>query len=66
MLMTAAEEYFRANGCRFVELRIVNLREELPAYYGHLGYQEVGTEEFPAEIPAILPCHFLVMRKALL
>jgi predicted N-acetyltransferase YhbS len=66
MLMTAAEEYFRANGCRRAELRIVNLRKELPPYYRHLGYQEVGTEKFPAEIPAILPCHFLIMRKALL
>jgi predicted N-acetyltransferase YhbS len=66
MLMAAAEEYFRANGCRCSELRIVNLRKELPPYYRHLGYQEVGTEKFPAEIPAILPCHFLVMRKVLL
>jgi predicted N-acetyltransferase YhbS len=66
MLMTAAEEYFRANGCRCAELRIVNLRRELPPYYRHLGYQEVGTEKFPAEIPAILPCHFLIMRKVLL
>jgi predicted N-acetyltransferase YhbS len=66
MLMTATEEYFRANGCRCAELRIVNLRKELPPYYQHLGYQEVGTEKFPAEIPAILPCHFLVMRKVLL
>ena len=66
MLMGAAEEYFRANGCRYAELRTVNLRTELPPYYRHLGYREVGTEKFPAEIPAILPCHFLVMRKALL
>jgi predicted N-acetyltransferase YhbS len=66
MLMAAAEEYFRANGCRCAELRIVNLRQELPPYYRHLGYQEVGTEKFPAEIPAIVPCHFLIMRKVLL
>ena len=66
MLMTAAEDYFRANGCRFAELRIVNLRQELPPYYRHLGYQQVGTEKFPAEIPAVLPCHFLIMRKVLL
>jgi predicted N-acetyltransferase YhbS len=65
-LMTAAEEYFRANACRCAELRIVNLRKELPPYYRHLGYQEVGTEKFPAEIPAILPCYFLIMRKVLL
>jgi len=66
MLMTAAEDYFRANSCRFAELRIVNLRQELPPYYQHLGYQQLGTEKFPPEIPAILPCHFLIMRKELL
>jgi N-acetylglutamate synthase-like GNAT family acetyltransferase len=65
-LMTAAEEYFREKGCRTAELRIVNLRTELPPYYRHLGYREAGTEPFPAEIPAILPCHFIVMTKELL
>jgi len=66
MLMTAAEEYFRRNGCSQAELRVVDLRIELPPYYRHLGYRESGTEEFPAEIPAILPCHLIVMTKALI
>lgn len=66
VLMTAAEDFFRGNGCGVAELRIVNLRMELPPYYRHLGYQETATEEFPAEIPAILPCHFIVMSKILL
>lgn len=66
VLMTAAEEYFRKRGCRVAELRIVNLRTELPPYYRHLGYRESHTEKFPAEIPAILPCHFIVMSKVLL
>jgi N-acetylglutamate synthase-like GNAT family acetyltransferase len=65
-LMAAAEEYFRANGCRQAELRVVNLRPELPPYYRHLGYQETATEKFPAEIPAILPCHLIVMTKGLI
>ncbi len=65
-LMSAAEEYFRKHGCRVAELRTVNLRTELPPYYQHLGYREACTEPFPAEIPAILPCHFIVMTKDLL
>ena len=65
-LMSEAEEYFREHGCRVAELRTVNLRKELSPYYQHLGYREAGTEPFPAEIPAILPCHFIVMRKELL
>jgi predicted N-acetyltransferase YhbS len=66
VLMTAAEDYFRSKGCSVVELRIVNLRTELPPYYRHLGYQETATEKVPADIPAILPCHFIVMTKILL
>jgi N-acetylglutamate synthase-like GNAT family acetyltransferase len=66
VLMDAAEQYFREKNCRIAELRIVNLRTELPPYYRHLGYREAGTEPFPKEIPAILPCHFIVMVKELL
>ncbi len=66
LLMIAAEEYFREHGCRVAELRVVNLRTELPPYYRHLGYSETSTEPFPLEIPAILPCHFIVMTKELL
>jgi predicted N-acetyltransferase YhbS len=66
VLMIEAETYFREKGCRVAELRIVNLRKELGPYYRHLGYCESGTEPFPPEIPAILPCHFIVMTKTLL
>ena len=65
MLMSAAEEHFRQNGCGMAELRIVNLRTELAPYYRHLGYCETGIEQFPAEIPTILPCHLIVMTKGL-
>jgi len=66
VLMNAAEDFFRVHHCRLAELRIVNLRTELPPYYRHLGYQETATEKFPDEIPSILPCHFIVMSKILL
>jgi GNAT superfamily N-acetyltransferase len=64
-LMTAAENYARERGCRFMDLRIVNLRLELPAFYGRLGYSEAGTEEFTPGSPTKLPCHFVRMQKAL-
>ena len=38
LLVKAAEDYARAHGCRHMDLRIVNLREELPAFYRKLGY----------------------------
>jgi predicted N-acetyltransferase YhbS len=64
-LMTAAEEYCRAAGCAFVDLRVVNLRTELPPFYRKLGYDQTGTEPFPAEAHTEIPCHFLIMSKSL-
>ncbi len=64
-LMDAAESYARGRGCRAMDLRIVNLRLELPAFYRKLGYAESGTEEFTPGAPTRLPCHFVTMQKAL-
>lgn len=64
-LVSAAEEYARARGCRHMDLRVVNLREELPPFYRSLGYEETGTEEFHPDPPTKLPCHFISMSKPL-
>ena len=48
-----------------VELLVVNLRRELPSWYGKQGYREVGTRPFPPDAPNTLPCHYLVMSKRL-
>ena len=64
-LVAAAEDWARQRGCRFMDLRIVNLREELPLFYRRHGYVEDGTEPWPAEIPSKLPCHFIRMSKPL-
>jgi predicted N-acetyltransferase YhbS len=64
-LMQAAEEHCREAGCRFVDLRIVNIREELPGFYARLGYRETGTAPFTPGIVTKLPCHFVEMTKAL-
>jgi predicted N-acetyltransferase YhbS len=64
-LIAAAEEFCSHAGCRFMDMRIVNLRGELPAYYAKLGYSETGTSPFPAEVETKLPCHFIEMTKAL-
>jgi N-acetylglutamate synthase-like GNAT family acetyltransferase len=64
-LVAAAEAFARDAGCRFMDMWIVNLREELPAYYAKLGYSETGAAPFPAEIKTKLPCHFIKMSKAL-
>jgi ribosomal protein S18 acetylase RimI-like enzyme len=64
-LMAAAEESLAAAGRPRVELLVVNLRRELPAWYGKQGYREVGTRPFPPDAPNFLPCHYLVMSKRL-
>ena len=62
-LMAAAEEIGRKAGCRFMDIRVVDLRRELPDYYGRLGYSESGVAPFPSEVPTKLPCHFILMTK---
>ncbi|HUJ95076.1 MAG TPA: GNAT family N-acetyltransferase [Terriglobales bacterium] len=64
-LMKAAEDRARAAGCRFMDLTVVNLRKELPAFYGARGYVESGTEAFPASARAKMPCHLVKMTKVL-
>ena len=64
-LVNAAEDHCRAAGCHFMDLRIVNLRSELPPFYRKLGYTENGTAPFPENARPKLPCHFLIMSKRL-
>ena len=65
LLTSAAEDFCRANGCRVVDLLIVNLRKELPDFYRRLGYVENGTAPFPAGVQPKQPCHFVKMSKPL-
>jgi ribosomal protein S18 acetylase RimI-like enzyme len=65
MLMTAAEKYCAEAGCRFMDLRIINVREELPGYYRRRGYVETGTEPLPPGIEPKIACHFVTMSKPL-
>ncbi len=64
-LMDAAENYFREAGCRTIDLRIVSARAPLPAFYHHLGYVETGTAPIPSDLPAKVPCHYILMSKAI-
>ena len=64
-LMNAAEDYCLGNGARHADLRVVNLREELPPFYRHLGYVECGIEPFSEPTEATRPCHFVLMTKSL-
>ena len=63
-LVEAAERSCREAGCSSIEIRVVNLRSELPPFYRGRGYAERGTEPFDGPTPTI-PCHFVLMAKNL-
>jgi predicted N-acetyltransferase YhbS len=64
-LMTAAEDYCAKAGSRFMDLRIVSVRQELPEFYHRRGYVETGTAPFTPGLEPKLPCHFVNMAKPL-
>jgi len=64
-LVTAAEAHCRAAGCVALDIDVVNLRTELPAFYEKFGLLPVSTAPFPAEDRLSQPAHLVVMSKAL-
>ena len=65
MLMREAELHCARAGCRFMDLRIIDLRKDNHAFYKRRGYVEAGTEPFPSDLDTKLPCHFVNMSKPL-
>ena len=64
-MMDAAENYFREAGCQAVDLRVISARMPLPAFYRYHGYVETGTAPFAPDVPAKVPCHYILMSKTL-
>ena len=65
-LMRAAEAYCAKAGSRFMDLRIVSVRKELPAFYQRHGYVAAGIEPFTPGLNPKVPCHFVWMSKPLI
>jgi GNAT superfamily N-acetyltransferase len=63
-MMMAAERHALSLGCRAVDIRVVNLRQELPPFYHALGYVETGTQAADVS-QATQPFHFVLMSKEL-
>lgn len=64
-MMTFAEQHASGLGCNGVDIRVVDLREELPPFYHSLGYVETGRSE-PVDDPAASkPYCFILMEKPL-
>jgi len=66
LLMREAEKYCRERGSRAMDILIVHLREDLPAFYQRRGYIENGTTPFPPDVETKVSCHFINMSKSLL
>jgi ribosomal protein S18 acetylase RimI-like enzyme len=64
-MMREAEEHCRSAGCKAVDIRIVNLRTELPAIYRRFGFVETGTQSAEVIKNATQPIHFITMSKSL-
>ena len=64
-LVREAEAFCRRAGCTAMDMKIVDLRAELPAFYAAQGYVVTGTSAFPDAAKAKLPCHFVHMSKPL-
>jgi N-acetylglutamate synthase-like GNAT family acetyltransferase len=64
-LMNAAEAHCTKAGSRFMDLRIVSARKELPDFYHRRGYVETSSEPFTPGLTPKVPCHFVWMSKPL-
>ena len=67
LIVQAAEDYLRRQGCEAVDITVLSLRPELPPIYRRYGYVETGTEEFKPSRPLVsgAVCHCIVMSKQL-
>lgn len=65
LLIDAVEADARAAAVPLVEIDVVDLRTELPAFYARLGYVQVGERPFPDPHKLTRPARMLVFRKRL-
>ena len=64
-LVDAAEKIFRDAGCKFSDLKIVNVRTDLHTLYHRWGYLDTGTAVYDDPTPTKIPVHFIMMTKPL-
>jgi GNAT superfamily N-acetyltransferase len=64
-LVAAVEAHCRAAGCHWLDIEVVDLRTELPAFYASLGFSPCGVGPFPDPAKLRRPAHVVLMTKAL-
>jgi ribosomal protein S18 acetylase RimI-like enzyme len=67
VMVEAAEKHCRLRGCRWMDISVLTLRQELLPFYRKLGFVETRTEEFRPSRPLKpgFECRSIVMSKAL-
>lgn len=64
-LIATAEAFCLRHGCRYMDILVVNLREDLQPFYRKLGYVETAIVPFKRADRALKECHSIVMTKQL-
>ena len=65
IMIDAVEDHCRKAGCSSLDLEVVNLRDELPAFYSKFGFEPAGTAPFPSTEKLTQPACLLLMTKPL-
>lgn len=66
ILIDAVSAHARAQGCVALDIDVVNLREELPAFYTAMGFVEIGASPFAKRHKLRQPVHLILMSKPLM
>ncbi len=65
LLIDGVEKHCREAGCDALDMEVVNLRLELPAFYTKFGFTPSGTAIFPATEKLTQEAHLILMTKPL-
>jgi ribosomal protein S18 acetylase RimI-like enzyme len=63
VLIDAVEKHCREGGCEALDIEVVNLRLELPAFYEKFGFTPNGTAAFPNDEKLTREAHLILMSK---
>lgn len=65
ILIDAVERHCRERGCTALDIEVVDLRTELPAFYRKFGFEPNGTAPFPTNEKLLREAHLKLMTKAI-
>ncbi len=65
LMIDAVEDHCRKAGCSHLDIEVVNLREELPAFYERLGFVTTTTAQFSNPAKLTRDAHLVLMTKTI-